>query len=202
MKIGFCMLLWTTHVVEEQRALIEDIRATGYDGIEVPIFEGEPEHYARLGAMLDEIGLERTAITVIPTPDLDPLSADASVRRASVGYLNHISDCTAALGASQVAGPVHQVLGQFSGSATTDDEFERAREVHRAAGDYAQAQGVTIVLEAVNRFESYFVNTMDDLASVPRLASSIRPSPGCTTRSTRTSRSRTRSPPSRATSAT
>ena len=72
MKIGFCMLLWTTHVVEEQRALVEDIRATGYDGIEVPIFEGEPEHYARLGAMLDEIGLERTAITVIPTPDLDP----------------------------------------------------------------------------------------------------------------------------------
>jgi D-psicose/D-tagatose/L-ribulose 3-epimerase len=163
-KIGFCMLLWTTHVVDSHHALIEDIKATGYDGIEVPIFEGEPEHYARLGALLDELGLERTAISVIPTPDVEPLSDDPGVRRASVRYLNHLSDCTAALGASQVAGPLHQVLGRFSGSATTEAEFERAREVHRASGEYARAQGVTIVLEAVNRFESYFANTMDDLA--------------------------------------
>jgi D-psicose/D-tagatose/L-ribulose 3-epimerase len=163
-KIGFCMLLWTTHVAGSDRALIEDIKATGYDGIEVPIFEGDPEHYARLGAMLDEIGLERTAISVIPTPELEPLSDDPAIRQASVRYLNHLSDCTAALGASQVAGPLHQVLGRFSGSGTTEAEFERAREVHRAAGDYAQGQGVTLVLEAVNRFESYFANTMDDLA--------------------------------------
>ena len=165
MKIGFCMLLWTTHVDDSHRALIEDIKATGYDGVEVPIFEGEPEHYVRLAAMLDEIGLERTAISVIPSPEVDPLSPDASVRRASIEYLRHTTECTAALGATALAGPLHQVLGQFSGSATTEDEFERAREVHRAAGDYAQAQGVTLVLEAVNRFESYFANTMDDLAA-------------------------------------
>ena len=165
MKIGFCMLLWTTYVVNEHRGLIEDIKATGYDGIEVPVFDGQPEHYARLGHMLDEVGLERTAITVIPTADKDPLSDDPHVRRAAIDYLNHCSDCTAALGATQLAGPLHQVLGQFSGSGTTSEEFERAREVHRVAGDYAQAQGVTLVLEAVNRFESYFANTMDDLAA-------------------------------------
>lgn len=165
MKIGFCLLLWTTHVADAHRALIEDIKATGYDGIEVPIFEGEPAHYEKLGRVLDEIGLERTAITVIPTPDKDPLSDDPFVRQAAVDYLNHCSDCAAALGATQIAGPLHQVLGQFSGNATTDDERARAREVHQAAGDYAREQGVTIVLEAVNRFESYFVNTMDDLAA-------------------------------------
>ena len=32
MRIGFCMLLWATSVDESHRALIEDIRATGYDG--------------------------------------------------------------------------------------------------------------------------------------------------------------------------
>src|ERR1700712_4202101 len=149
MKIGFCMLLWTTHVVESQRALIEDIRATGYDGIEVPIFEGDPDHYAKLGRMLDEIGLERTAITVIPSLDLNPLSDDPAVRKAAVGYLNGISDCAAALGAPAVAGPLHQTLGHFSGSPTTPEEFARARDVHLAAGDYAQTQGVTLVLEAI-----------------------------------------------------
>jgi D-psicose/D-tagatose/L-ribulose 3-epimerase len=165
MRIGFCMLLWTTHVVDEHRALIEDIAATGYDGIEVPIFEGEPEHFARLGGMLDEIGLGRTAITAIPTVDMNPLSADPEVRQAAVRYLNHCTDCAAALGATQIAGPLHQTLGHFSGSGPTDDERVRARAVLREAGDHARTRGVTLVLEAINRFESYFVNTMDDLAA-------------------------------------
>ncbi|MBA2513861.1 MAG: sugar phosphate isomerase/epimerase, partial [Solirubrobacterales bacterium] len=57
MKIGFCMLLWTTNVTEGDRALLEDIKATGYDGVEIPIFEGEPDDYVKLGSLLDEIGL-------------------------------------------------------------------------------------------------------------------------------------------------
>ena len=72
MKIGFCMLLWTTHVTEEHRPILEDLKATGYDGVEIPVFEGTPDHYARLGRMLDEIGLERTAITVIPLARQEP----------------------------------------------------------------------------------------------------------------------------------
>ena len=164
MKIGFCMLLWTTHV-DGQRALIEDIKATGYDGIEVPIFEIDPDHYARLGAMLDEIGLERTAISVIPSLELNPLSEDEQVRSASVAYLARLTDCAVALGAPSLAGPLHQPLGHFSGHPTTEDEFARAREVHRAAGDYAADRGVTLVLEAVNRFEAYFATTMDELAA-------------------------------------
>lgn len=43
--------------------LLEDIKATGYDGVEIPAFEGEPDEYAEIGQMLDETGLERTAIT-------------------------------------------------------------------------------------------------------------------------------------------
>lgn len=164
MKIGFCMLLWATHVTEQHRRIIEDLKKTGYDGIEVPVFEGTPDHYAKLGRQLDEIGLERTAISVIPSLDKNPLGADPAHRQAAVDYLKYLVDCTAALGGTQIAGPLHQTLGHFSGSGATDEERERARDVHRAAGDYAAGQGVRIVLEAINRFECYFVNTMDGLA--------------------------------------
>jgi D-psicose/D-tagatose/L-ribulose 3-epimerase len=165
MKVGFCMLLWTTHVTQEHRAVLEDIKATGYDGVEIPIFEGEPDHFALLGSLLDEIGLERTAITIIPTPEENPLSKDPAIREAAVKYLCQRVDCTRALGASQLAGPLQQTLGHFSGEAPTDAERERAREVLRAAGDHAAEHGVRLMLEAVNRFESYFANTMDDLAA-------------------------------------
>ena len=89
MKIGFCMLLWTTHVTEQHRAILEDLKATGYDGVEIPIFEGTPDHYAKLGRMLDEIGLERTAITIIPSLDKNPVG-DAEQRKAGLAWLKHV----------------------------------------------------------------------------------------------------------------
>ena len=165
MKIGFCMLLWTTRVDDSHRSLLEDIKATGYDGVEIPIFEGEPDEYAKLGQMLDEIGLERTAITVVPTEATNPLAEDPAIRQAAVAYINHCVDCSQALGAEQLAGPLQQTLGYFSGAALSDHERGRAREVHLAAGDHAAERGVRLVLEAVNRFETYFANTMGDLAA-------------------------------------
>lgn len=165
MKVGFCMLLWTTAVTPEHRPILEDLRATGYDGVEIPVFGGEPADYARLGAMLDEIGLERTAISIVPTEDVNPLSPDAAVRAAAAEHLRRLVACTEALGASQLAGPLHQTLGHFSGAAPTDDERARAREVHLAVADDAQARGVRIVLEAVNRFESYFATTQAELSA-------------------------------------
>jgi len=165
MKIGFCMLLWTTNVTAEHRPILEDLKATGYDGVEIPVFEGTPDQYGNLGRLLDQIGLERTAITVIPSLDKNPLGEDAGQRKAAVDYLRYCVDCATALGAKQVAGPLTQTLGHFSGTAPTDAERMRALDVHREAGDHAATNGVKLVIEAVNRFETYFVNTMDDLAS-------------------------------------
>ena len=35
MKIGMCMFLWTTHVTADHEVLLRDIKATGFDGVEV-----------------------------------------------------------------------------------------------------------------------------------------------------------------------
>ncbi len=168
MKIGFCMLLWTTSVGEEHKGLLEDIKATGYDGVEVPVFSGTPDDYAKTGKTLDELGLGRTAISVIPTPDKHILSEDAADRKRGEDHLRWVIDCAAALGADAIGGPLHQTLGHFSGEGPTETERERAREVHRVIGDHAQANGQVVALEAVNRFETYFANTMDDLCEYTR----------------------------------
>jgi D-psicose/D-tagatose/L-ribulose 3-epimerase len=163
MKIGFCMLLWATHVTDAHRPIIEDIKATGYDGIEVPIFEGTPGHYARLGRWLDEIGLERTSVTVIPSLDKNPLSDDPAARKAAVDYLGWCLECSEALGSHLICGPIHSPLGHFTGDGPTDVEKARGRDFHVAVGDIAGTKDIALALEAVNRFECYFVNTMEDL---------------------------------------
>ena len=168
MKIGFCMLLWTTFVGEEHKGLLEDIKATGYDGVEVPVFDGKPDDYTAIGRMLDALGLGRTAISVIPTPDMHILSEDAADRQRGEDYLKWLVDCAAALGADGIGGPLHQTLGHFTGKGTTEAEFDRAREVHSRVGDHARANGQVLALEAVNRFETYFANTQDDICAYTR----------------------------------
>jgi D-psicose/D-tagatose/L-ribulose 3-epimerase len=163
MKIGFNLLLWTAHVDRAHLPVLEDLKRCGYDGVEIPIFEGAPDHYAELGRELDRLDLDRTAIGVIPSVDMNPIGAEASQREAALKHMAWILDCAGALGATILAGPLHSTLGHFSGEPATEAEIARGIVFHRAAGDMAEKRGVTLTLEAINRFECYFLNTMQDL---------------------------------------
>jgi D-psicose/D-tagatose/L-ribulose 3-epimerase len=165
MKVGFNLLLWTADVQSEHLPILEDIKRTGYDGVEIPVFEGAPSHYAELGRHLERLGLQSTGIAVIPSVDMNPIGPTPEQRAAALKHIEWIIECCAALGAKVVGGPLHSTLGHFSGEAPTEDERRRAVDFHRAAGEIASKHGVTIALEAINRFECYFVNTMSDLAA-------------------------------------
>src|SRR5918994_5962108 len=125
MKIGFCMFLWTTNVTGKHEKLLKDIKATGYDGVEIPIFEGSPDDYKRLGDMLDRIGLERTAVSAMGDPAMN-LIGDAAARRAGINYMKWAIDCASALGADRLSGPLHSTLGHFSGTGPTKTEKLRS----------------------------------------------------------------------------
>ena len=140
MKIGFCMFLWTTNVTGKHEKLLRDIKATGYDGVEIPIFEGTPDDYKRLGDMLDRIGLERTSVSAMGDPAMN-LIGDAAARKAGIAYMKQTIDCAAALGAdTAVSGPLHSTLGHFSGAGPTAAEKKRSVSSQRAIGDHAAAR--------------------------------------------------------------
>ncbi|RVC57246.1 sugar phosphate isomerase/epimerase, partial [Mesorhizobium sp. M4B.F.Ca.ET.088.02.2.1] len=88
----------------------------------------------------------------------------AETRKAGIDYMKWAIDCSAALGADRLSGPLHSTLGAFSGSGPTAAEKKRSVASQRAIGDHAGKTGVTIGLEALNRFECYLFNTMDDLS--------------------------------------
>jgi D-psicose/D-tagatose/L-ribulose 3-epimerase len=163
MKLGFNLLLWTPHVTAEHEPILRALKATGYDGVEIPMFEGDADHYARLGDLLDRIGLARSVVSVLGAGN-NPLSADTAEQAAALERARWCVDNCAALGATILGGPMHSELGFFTGEPATPDERARAVAFHRRAGDLAAARGVTFALEALNRFECYFLNTMEQLA--------------------------------------
>ncbi|MDB5440732.1 MAG: Isomerase [Caulobacteraceae bacterium] len=159
MKIGFNMFLWTGRVSEEHYPILRDLKQTGYHGVEIPVLEGEAGEYRELAGVLEDMGLERTSVGAIFDPALDPLSPDRGVRDAALEAGIRLLDRVHAVGASILAGPMYQVLGQFTGTAPTEDEFDRGCDFHRRMGEAASERGVVIALEPLNRFEAYFITT-------------------------------------------
>lgn len=166
MKIGMNLLLWTGHVTAAHAPVLEALKQTGFDGVEVPVFDAaNPGHYGALGSMLDHIGLERTAVALIPDQAHSPISADAAARGAGVDHLRRVIDCCAELGAKALVGPWFQPLGVFSGEGPTEIELERCAAVHQQVAQHARDAGLICSLEPLNRFECYLLNTCEQASA-------------------------------------
>lgn len=162
MKIGMNLLLWTDHVTEAHRPTLERLKSLGFDGVELPLFQLDPAHYQKVGRWLDELGLERTAVTVRTAAD-NPASSDPAIRRAAAAQNRLAIDCAAAAGATTLCGPFHSALGHFSGAGPTDDERTWAAETLRDSAEHAAKNKVMLALEFLNRFECYLLNCAADL---------------------------------------
>jgi D-psicose/D-tagatose/L-ribulose 3-epimerase len=168
MLLGFNMLLWTGHVTEEHFPIFADLKRAGYDGVELPIFEGSPEHFAKVGRAIKEYGLRATAVTVMPDVAHDCTSVDADSRAGALQHLKWAIDCVQALDGEVLCGPFHQPLGVFSGNPPTKFERERLAGVHKQAAVYAAKRGIKLSIEPLNRFECYVLNTVGDAAALVR----------------------------------
>ena len=60
-----------------------------------------------------------------------------------------------------LCGPFHSAHANFSRYPPQEQEYQWSAEVLHAAGDYAAEANITLALEALNRFECYLCNTME-----------------------------------------
>jgi D-psicose/D-tagatose/L-ribulose 3-epimerase len=161
--LGMNLLLWSADVTVEHRPLLEMLKETGYELVEIPIFHGDPDKCASLGPLLDEMGFARTALSARGAED-NPISTDPTVRRLAIANNCKAVDCAVALGARTLVGPFHSGFGVFSGAGPTTDEWRWAVEGMAEVAHYARRQGVTLSLEFLNRFECYLLNTTAETA--------------------------------------
>ena len=161
MKLGINLLLWTTQAGEEHFPLLAELKAMGYDGVEFPIFAPDDVRYRRVRAELDHLGLACTAVSVA-TREANPISPDAAVRRAAVEALKQAIHTTHLLGGKVLCGPLHSALGHFVGRRRTEAEWGWCVETLRTVADFAEQADVTLAIEALNRFECYFLNVSGD----------------------------------------
>ncbi len=160
MKYGINLLLWTDRMHDGLMPVVEQVKAMGYDGVEMPMFELNEALYADWGKKLDDLGLERTAVTIRGAGD-NPISPSASVRAAAVDAMKKTIDCCHAAGVPMLVGPTHSAIGEFTGAGPTEEEFKWGVETMRQAAEHAAGANVTIVTEYLNRFENYFLTCVE-----------------------------------------
>jgi D-psicose/D-tagatose/L-ribulose 3-epimerase len=160
MKYGINLYLWADDMHDGLMPVLEKLKKMGYDGVEVPIFDLDREKWKLWSRRLDDLGLERTANTVI-APEHNPLSAEKAVRAAAYEHMEAVVDCCATVGSAILCGPHQVALGVFTGRGATDDEWKRSVEHLRRVAEYAATAGVVLAEEVVNRFELYHLNTLD-----------------------------------------
>jgi D-psicose/D-tagatose/L-ribulose 3-epimerase len=161
MKTGMNLLLWTAHVTGEHYPLFARLKQAGFDGVELPLFEGDAAHYRQLRTELDNHGLRCTTVTVVG-PEANPISPDVTVRGVALDRLRWAIEMTAVLGGENLCGPYHSPLGVFTGIGPTADEKKHGADVLRQAAEEAQKAKVTLAIEYLNRFECYFLTTAAD----------------------------------------
>ena len=161
MKYGMNLLLWTTEVTDAHGPILEMLAKQGYDGVEIPVFELDAGKFKALGQRLDGLGLARTAVTVC-TAEANPIGDTAAIRQAGLDHIKKAVDMCQAMGATHLCGPIHSALGVFSGQGPTADEWSRGKDILAKAADHAQQAGVTLVVEYLNRFETYFLTSAAD----------------------------------------
>lgn len=161
MKFGVNTFIWTESFTAENLPLLPQIKAAGFDGVEVSLFDPASFAVADIRRGLADSGLECTICSVVGK-DVNIISDDPATRRRAREHMCRCIEAAAQVGAKIIAGPLYSPVGYLPGRRRTADEWKWAVECYQSLGPTLVQNGVTIAIEPLNRFETYFLNTAAD----------------------------------------
>lgn len=135
----------------------------GYDGIEmsadVPSVDVE-----EVLALMKLYDLECTSLCGIFPGERNLSDGDPVIAQAVVDYIKANVDYAAAIGARHII-VVPSAVGMTAVPAgqTYEESWQYAVHNIRTAADYAKANGIGLVIEGINRYETFLVNTLEQV---------------------------------------
>ncbi|MEU4422262.1 sugar phosphate isomerase/epimerase family protein [Actinoplanes sp. NPDC024001] len=162
--IGVNPWVWTSPVDDAALAeLIPRIAGFGFDTVELPVERLGDWDPARTRDLLAAYGLTVAGVCAVTSPGRDLVNASPETVASTAAYLKSCVDHAAAVGAACVGGPVYAAVGRtwhMSAAARTTC-YADVRRALRPVADHAGERGVSIGVEALNRYETSVVNTVE-----------------------------------------
>jgi D-psicose/D-tagatose/L-ribulose 3-epimerase len=161
--IGVNPWVWASPVDDAALAeLVPRIAAFGFDAVELPL--EQPGHWdpVRTRDLLASHHLAAAGVCAVTSPGRELVAASSTVVAATAAYLKTCVDNAAVLGAPCVGGPVYASVGRtwHMSPAARAACYTEFRAALTPVAEYAGERGVSIGVEALNRYETSVVNTV------------------------------------------
>ena len=125
----------------------------GLDFVEIPLLRPESMDITATRALLDRYGIGCTCSLGLPKAAHLP-----SAPEKAQSFLESAVDVTAGLEAPVLCGVLYAHLGTLTGRPPEQEELEDVARVLKNVARYAAERGVSLGVEAVNRYETYLIN--------------------------------------------
>ncbi len=168
-KVGIYYAFWTHEWEADFLPFIPRVARLGFDQLEVNaggIVDLPPAGRAALVASAREHGITLSYGIGLP-PSRDVSSPDEAVRREGVTYMRRLIDAVGDMGGGTVCGTVHSCWpatlpkGVSDKRPYRDASLRSMRELVKPAED----RGVVLLVEVINRFEQFLLNTAAEAVS-------------------------------------
>src|SRR4051812_4951133 len=114
MRIAVNTLIWAVDFTPAQLPLLETLKAHGFEGVEIPVFDPSAFEAAAIRRGLEANGLGCVICSVVP-PGMSLITNDASVLAKSRERLRDAIKVAADMNARVVAGPLYATVGYLPG---------------------------------------------------------------------------------------
>jgi D-psicose/D-tagatose/L-ribulose 3-epimerase len=125
----------------------------GLDFVEIPLLRPESMDITATRALLDRYGIGCTCSLGLPKAAHLP-----SAPEKAQSFLESAVDVAAGLEAPVLCGVLYAHLGTLTGRPPEQEELEDVARVLKNVARYAAERGVSLGVEAVNRYETYLIN--------------------------------------------
>lgn len=162
MRLGINTFLFTSPFTTESVKLFPTFKKWGFTTVEIPV--EDPSHIdpAKVRSAADKAGLKIGSICACMGPGRD-FRGTAAEQKTGVSYVKKLIDQAVVLGCPSIIGPLYSVVGRIG--AHTDAEkkqhFKLVVKNLKELAKHAEKRGVQLCVEPLNRFETDFLNTVE-----------------------------------------
>jgi len=177
--VGIYYAFWTQEWEADFLPFVPKVKQLGFDQLEVnggTVARMSPAERTALGSAARDQGVKLSYGIGLPA-DYDLSSLDEGVRRNGLGLMRKMIDAVGDMGGGTICGTVHSCWpatlprGAKDKRPYLDQSLRSMRELVKPAED----RGVTLLVEVINRFEQFLLNTSEEaVAYCDEIAS-----PGC-----------------------
>lgn len=161
-KIGASSFIWVSPFSMAHISQLDHVKMLGFDVYEIAVEDPDLVDAKQLHEEAQRVGIDVTVCGAFG--ESRDISSDSPARRENgMVYIKNLIDMAQILGSPYVAGPMYAAVGRTR--LCTPDEKQRqtsfAVENLKILADYAAHKNVSLAIETLNRFETDFINTVE-----------------------------------------